>query len=152
MSNKNYEKLVAYWNRQNALQVKFDAAEKSGDAKTMEACQDAYQDLLLEVQAEGEDFGDMMRRYSDMKKHGNSRLDLSGPYWNPEKIIQVFRAFGVTEFTFSSSWSSAIRVAWAFTQMGCTLKGMTEIYGSARKIMSNEYEKVPALVFAIEED
>lgn len=53
------------------------------------------------------------------------------------------------EFTFSSSWSSAIQVAWQFTQLGCTLKGMTEIYGSGQKFMSNEYERIPAYVFEI---
>ena len=90
-----------------------------------------------------------MRLYSDMKKHGNSLLDLSGTYQEPEKILQVFREFGVKEFTFSSSWSSAIEVAWEFTKNGCTLKGMTEIYGSSQKFMSNEYERIPAYVFEI---
>ena len=70
-------------------------------------------------------------------------------YQEPEKILKTFREFGVTEFTFSSSWSSAIQVVWAFTQMGCTLKGMIEIYGSGRKIMSKEYEKVPAFLFSL---
>ena len=143
------EMLERFYERHEELERKFDAAEKAGDTKAMDACQDSHQDLLQEVRVEGEAFGDMMRLYSDMKKHGNSHLDLSGTYQEPEKILKTFREFGVTEFTFSSSWSSAIRVAWAFTQMGCTLKGMTEIYGSARKIMSNEYEKVPALVFSL---
>lgn len=134
-----------FYGRNEELERKFDAAEKAGDAKNM----DAYQDPLQEVRAEGEAFGDMMRLYSDMKKHGNSRLDLSGTCQEPEKILKTFREFGVTEFTFSSSWSSAIQVAWAFTQMGCTLKGMTEIYGSGRKLMSNEYEKVPAFLFSL---
>lgn len=138
-----------FYRRNEELERKFEAAEKAGDAKTMDACQDAYQDLLQEVRAEGEAFGDMMRLYSDMKKQGNSRLDLSGTYREPEKILETFREFGVTEFTFSSTWSSAIQVAWEFTQMGCTLKGMTEIYGSGRKLMSNEYEKVPAYLFSL---
>ena len=93
MKSRKYEKLAAYWNRQDALQVKFDAAEKFRDAKTMNACQDAYQNLLQEVRAEGETFGEMMRLYSDMKIRGNSRLDLSGTYREPEKIIQVFLAY-----------------------------------------------------------
>ena len=37
MKSRKYEKLAAYWNRQDALQVKFDAAEKFRDAKTMNA-------------------------------------------------------------------------------------------------------------------
>lgn len=131
------------------LEKKFDAAEKVGDAQTMQACRDAYQELVKEVQAEGEDFGNMMRLYSDMKKHGNSLLDLSGTYQEPEKILKVFREFGVKEFTFSSTWSSAVQVAWQFTQLGCKLKGMTEIYGSGQKFMSNEYERIPAFLFSL---
>ena len=118
---KKMEMIARFYGRNEELERKFEAAEKAGDTKTMDACQDAYQGLLQEVRAKGEAFGDMMRLYSDMKKHGNSRLDLSGTYREPEKILETFREFGVTEFTFSSTWSSAIQVAWAFTQMGCTL-------------------------------
>ncbi|MSS82103.1 hypothetical protein FX155_05785 [Acidaminococcus fermentans] len=143
------EMLERFYERHEELERKFDAAEKAGDTKAMDACQDSHQDLLQEVRVEGEAFGDMMRLYSEMKQQGNSQIDLSGTYREPEKILETFREFGVTEFTFSSTWSSAIQVAWAFTQMGCTLEGMTEIYGSGRKFMSNEYEKVPAYIFKI---
>ena len=138
-----------FYGRNEELERTFAAAEKAGDAAAMDACQDAYQDLLQEVRAEGEAFGDMMRLYSDMKKHGNSHLDLSGTYQEPEKILKTFREFGVTEFTFSSSWSSAIQVAWAFTQLGCTLKGMTEVHGTKRDFQTGEYEKVPAFLFSL---
>ena len=143
------EMLERFYQRHEELERKFDAAEKAGDTKAMDACQDSHQNLLQEVRVEGEAFGDMMRLYSDMKKHGNSHLDLSGTYQEPEKILKTFREFGVTEFTFSSSWSSAIQVSWAFTQLGCTLEGMIEIYGSGRKFMSNEYAKVPAFLFSL---
>ena len=143
------EMLERFYQRHEELERKFDAAEKVGDAQTMQACRDAYQELVKEVQAEGEDFGNMMRLYSEMKQQGNSRLDLSGTYRKPEEIIRIFRDFGVKEFTFSSTWSSAIQVSWAFTQLGCTLEGMIEIYGSGRKFMSNEYEKVPAFLFSL---
>lgn len=143
------EMLERFYQRHEELERKFDAAEKAGDTKAMDACQDSHQNLLQEVRVEGEAFGDMMRLYSEMKQQGNSRLDLSGTYRKPEEIIRIFRDFGVKEFTFSSTWSSAIQVSWAFTQLGCTLEGMTEIYGSGRKFMSNEYEKVPAFLFSL---
>lgn len=143
------EMLERFYQRHEELERKFDAAEKAGDTKAMDACQDSHQNLLQEVRVEGEAFGDMMRLYSEMKQQGNSRLDLSGTYRKPEEIIRIFRDFGVKEFTFSSTWSSAIQVSWAFTQLGCTLEGMIEIYGSGRKFMSNEYEKVPAYIFKI---
>ena len=143
------EMLERFYQRHEELERKFDAAEKAGDTKAMDACQDSHQNLLQEVRVEGEAFGDMMRLYSEMKQQGNSRLDLSGTSRKPEEIIRIFRDFGVKEFTFSSTWSSAIQVSWAFTQLGCTLEGMIEIYGSGRKFMSNEYEKVPAFLFSL---
>lgn len=143
------EMLERFYQRHEELERKFDAAEKAGDTKAMDACQDSHQNLLQEVRVEGEAFGDMMRLYSEMKQQGNSRLDLSGTYRKPEEIIRIFRDFGVKEFTFSSTWSSAIQVSWAFTQLGCTLEGMIEIYGSGRKFMSNEYKKVPAFLFSL---
>ena len=143
------ESIERFYGRSEELEKKSDAAEKAEDAQTMQACRDAYQVLVKKVQAEGEDFGNMMRLYSDMKKHGNSLLDLSGTYREPKKILQVFREFGVKEFTFSSTWSSAVQVAWEFTQLGCSLKGMTEIYGSGQKFMSNEYERIPAFIFSL---
>lgn len=143
------EMMERFYGRSEELEKKFLAAEKAGNEKKMNACREAYQELLKEVRAEGEDFGNMMRLYSDMKKHGNSLLDLSGTYREPKKILQVFREFGVKEFTFSSTWSSAVQVAWEFTHLGCKLKGMTEIYGSGQKFMSNEYERIPAFLFSL---
>lgn len=80
------EMIERFYGRSEELEKKFDAAEKVGDAQTMQACRDAYQELVKEVRAEGEAFGDMMRLYSDMKKHGNSRLDLSGTYWKQKRF------------------------------------------------------------------
>ena len=143
------EMLERFYERHEELERKLDAAENDGNTRAIEACQKGHQELLEEVRAEGETFGDMMRLYSEMKQQGNSRLDLSGTYRKPEEIIRIFRDFGVKEFTFSSTWSSAIQVSWAFTQLGCTLEGIIEIYGSGRKFMSNEYEKVPAFIFSL---
>lgn len=142
------EMIERFYGRNEELEKKFDAAEKVGDAQTMQACRDAYQELVKEVRVEGKDFGDMMRLYSEMKQQGNSRLDLSGTYRKPEEVIRIFREFGVKEFTFSSTWSSAIQTSWAFTQLGCTLKGMTEVHGTKRDFQTGEYEKVPAFLFS----
>ena len=143
------EMLERFYERHEELERKLDAAENGGNTKAMEACQRAHQELLEKVRAEGETFGDMMRLYSEMKQQGNSRLDLSGTYRKPEEIIKIFRDFGVKEFTFSSTWSSAIQVSWAFTQLGCTLKGMTEVHGTKRDFLTGEYEKVPAFIFSL---
>ena len=143
------KKIAKFYERNLDLEKRFDEAEKVNDEKGMEACRKGYQELLQEVQAEGEDFGDMMRLYTEMKKRGNELLDVHGSYEDPERIIRVFKEFGIKEFTFSSTWSSAIEVAWAFTKLGCSLEGMVEIYSENRKFMSNEYQKGPALLFKL---
>lgn len=143
------EMLERFYERHEELERKLDAAENDGNTRAIEACQKGHQELLEEVRAEGEAFGDMMRLYSEMKQQGNSRLDLSGTYRKPEEVIRIFREFGVTEFTFSSTWSSAIQVSWAFTQLGCTLKGMTEVHGTKRDFQTGEYEKVSAFLFSL---
>ena len=143
------EMLERFYERHEELERKLDAAENDGNTRAIEACQKGHQELLEEVRAEGETFGDMMRLYSEMKQQGNSRLDLSGIYRKPEEVIRIFREFGVKEFTFSSTWSSAIQTSWAFTQLGCTLKGMTEVHGTKRDFQTGEYEKVPAFLFSL---
>lgn len=47
------EMIERFYGRSEELEKKFDAAEKVGDAQTMQACRDAYQELVKEVRAEG---------------------------------------------------------------------------------------------------
>ena len=46
------EMLERFYERHEELERKFDAAEKAGDTKAMDACQDSHQDLLQEVRVE----------------------------------------------------------------------------------------------------
>ena len=144
---KKVEMIARFYERNLDMAKKFNEAEKANDEKGMGVCREGYQELLQEDRAEGEDFSSMMRLYSEMKQRGNKLLDVSGSYTEPERIIQMFKEFGVTEFTFSSNWTNAMDTAWAFTKMGCNLKGMVEIYRDNKKFMNNEYEKGPAFLF-----
>lgn len=146
---KKLEMIAKFYERNLSLKERFHEAEKVNDEKGMEACRKDYEDLLQEVRAEGEDFGNIMRLYSEMKKRGNERLDLSGTCRDPERIIRVFREFGVTEFTFSSTWSNSMETAWAFTKLGCSIEGMTEIFSGNMKFMTDEYKKGPAFLFKL---
>lgn len=143
------KKIAKFYERNLDLEKRFHEAEKANDEKGMDVCREGYQELLQEIRAEGENFSNMMRFYSEMKRRGNKLLDVSGSYTEPERIIQMFKEFGVTEFTFSSNWTNAMDTAWAFTKMGGTLKGMVEIYSDNKKLMSNEYEKGPAFLFTL---
>jgi len=146
---KKIEMLAKFYERNLDLEKRFHEAEKANDEKGMDVCREGYHELLQEIRTEGENFSNMMRLYSEMKQRGNKFLDVSGSYTEPERIIQMFKEFGVTEFTFSSNWTNAMDTAWAFTKMGCSLKGMVEIYSDNKKLMSNEYEKGPAFLFTL---
>lgn len=141
------ELLEQNWERHEGLNERYNKAKENGDEKGMDACRKEYQELLQEVRAKGQEFSNMMRLYSEMKKRGNSRIDLSDTCQEPEKIIAAFKEFGVTEFTFSSTWTNATETAWAFTKLGCRLCGMTEINSQYQDSMSDEYEKAPAFLF-----
>ena len=93
------KKIAKFYERYLDLEKRFNEAEKASDEKAMEACREGYLELLQEVRADGEDFSNMMRLYTEMKQRGNKLLDVSGSYTEPERIIQMFKEFGVTEFT-----------------------------------------------------
>lgn len=121
-TNEKMEMIARFYEKNLDLEKKFNEAEKANDEKGMGVCREGYQELLQEVRAEGEDFSSMMRLYSAMKQRGNKLLDVSGSYTEPERIIQMFKEFGVTEFTFSANWTNAMDTAWAFTKWAATLK------------------------------
>jgi len=149
MNMTKMEMIEKFYGRDEELHERYEEAEKAQDEKSMDACRQAYQELLKEIRIKGADFAHVMKLYSDMKKRGNCRIDLNDVYREPEKLIAAFRDFGVTEFTFSSTWSGATETAWAFTKLGCSLKGMTEIHGSSQDFMTSEYETVPAFIFTL---
>lgn len=79
-----------FYGRNEELERKFDAAEKAGDAKNMDACQDAYQDPLQEVRAEGEAFGDMMRLYKARKQPAGPFRDMPGTGKDPQNLPGIW--------------------------------------------------------------
>lgn len=103
------------------------------------------------IEAKGKDYADTFRIYKDARDNGNSRMDINEPYQtrNIPKLIASLRTSGVTEFTFSSTWSSAVKEGWEFIQNGCELAGMTEVFTGSTKFMSNEKETTPAYLFRL---
>ena len=103
------------------------------------------------IEAKGRDYADTFRIYKDARDNGNSRLDINEPYQTRDipKLIANLKAYGITEFTYSSTWSSAIEASWEFLQNGCELAGMTEVFVGYTKFMSDEKETKPAYIFRI---
>lgn len=91
------------------------------------------------------------RLYEDAVECGNEYIDLNDAIWEKDvaDLIQNLRENGVEHFTFSSTWSGAVEIAWLFTQNGCTLEGLVEINSRHTDTFTGEREKVHGYLFAI---
>ena len=103
------------------------------------------------IEAKGREYADTFRIYKDARDNGNSRPNISEPHQTRDvaALIKSFRDNGVSEFTYSSTWSSTVEVCWEFIQNGCELAGMVEVYSGLTKSFSDEKEMVPAYLFRI---
>lgn len=90
------------------------------------------------------------REYETARDNGNTRLDISEVVWDKdaEELISCMRENGISEFTFSSTWSSAVETAWLFTQNGCKLCGLAEVNGSV-SYLTGEREKKHGYFFRV---
>ena len=124
---------------------------KSLSEEEKEAIRADYKVWADGIEAKGRDYADTFRIYKDARDNGNSRMDISQPHEtrDVERLISNLRSYGVTEFTYSSTWSSAVEDGWKFIQNGCELAGMVEVYTGSTKFMSDEKETAPAYLFRI---
>ena len=129
----------------------YNKAKDAGDTEGMAKAREQHEALMTAIDEEGGYYPRLYRFFENMKDRGNDYIDLSDPIMekNLAPMIDAFRTYGITHFYFSSTWSSAVETAWAFIQSGCTLKGITEIYGPYRNIMADGYEKAPAYLFKV---
>lgn len=145
---KEFEKDYAAY---EDIKADYDNAELDKDELGMEKARADYKAWAEGIEAKGEEYARIFKLYKDERTVGNSRIDLSQPSdtRDVKGLIETFRKFGITEFTFSSGWSSAIEDSWEFIQNGCELAGMVEINTNCKEWMSDEYEKAPAYLFRI---
>ncbi len=140
---KLMEKVAKYYELVSHAQANILEAEKSGVHRYLDYARDEYRYLMEAVRLEGECFCSMFRLYSEMKEDGNTLLNISDDYSDPENIMKLFKAFGIIRFTYSSRWSDALKNAYVFENSGYHIDGMTEVNGGFR----NNNKKLPALVF-----
>ncbi len=146
------EKIVAMYEENRKNEAAYDAAEAAKDQEGMEAARARHQQLCQEARDNGKDFCFMLRLYTSMKERGNLVIDLDDVHdYQVKEVAGVLLQFGVKHFTFSSTWSSAISAAWEFGQHGYHLGGMIQVNSQFRDFHSDEWKKVPALVFNINE-
>lgn len=90
------------------------------------------------------------REYETARENGNTRLDISEVVWDKdvESLISCMRENGISEFTFSSTWSSAVETAWLFSKNGCELSGLIEVNGSMDHL-TGKHEKKHGYLFRV---
>ena len=147
------EKIIALFEENQKTETAYDAAEAKNDQAGMEAARARHQELCQLARDNGKDFCFMLRLFGEMKECGNQMIDLHDCHEdNVAETISIFKKYGVKQFSFSSTWSSAIKTSWAFIQSGCALEGMSNINSQYIKPFSHgQREQVPAYIFTINE-
>lgn len=135
-----------------ALEIRkqYDIAYESNDEVGKAAARKAMQELKDSIWAMGNEYFRVFQMALDSMEKGNDLIDLHDSIWDEHvpAFIENLRKCGIDRFTFSSTWSSAVKTAWLFLQNGCTNEGMIEIhtgnfpYGGAE-------EMAPAYIFSI---
>ena len=141
----------AIFNQHCELKTRYQKAKAANDAEAMDQVRTERNALDATVEAKGADFARLYDLYESNRERGNEHIDLCEcyDYRDEAALIANFRKYGITAFTFSTSYSSAVKSAWAFLQNGCELAGMAEINSRCKRWDSDEYEKAPAYLFKV---
>lgn len=140
-----------YYQRHLLLMKIYNNAKENNNDEGMRIARENHAALTSEIEAQSKSFARVYRLYEEARERGNEYIDIkeAGEYTDEAKLIEMFRECGIERFTFSSTWSSAVKSAWEFTKNGCALVGIIEINSPYKEFMSDEYEKVPAYIFKI---
>lgn len=133
--NNNFEKV---YEELEVLEEKYNDTENEFDKK----------EYIKAYRTKMSSMPNMFRKWKEAKDNGNENIDFDDIIRNPEELVAEMKANGITRFTFSSGWSSAVETGFAFVKAGCTLVGMTEIKGRY-DAFTHTQEKHPAYVFEI---
>ena len=133
------------------LKARYDEAKEKENSAGMEAARASYRKLSEKIESRGESYTKVYRLYEDAAERGNEYIDLHDVVWDKdvEALIASLRENGIEYFTFSSTWSGAVRIAWGLCQHGCTLLGMTEVYGMTTNYQTGAHDKKPAYLFSV---
>lgn len=149
MEETKMTELERYYERYEKITKKYDKAYDVRDDKGLEEARVAYQELSSEIDSHGKIYAFIFERYRTSRERGNTLLDIDDNAGNQVKeMVEVLKKIGVQKFTFSSGWTDATTIAWKFVQEGCTIAGMTLVYGT-KKIHFDERNTSPAYVFEI---
>ncbi len=133
------------------IKARYDKAKAQNNTEGMEAARKSHKHLAEQIEKRGKSYAKVYQLYQEAVERGNEYIDLNDVIWEKDvsALIQSFRENGVEHFTFSSTWSSAVEIAWLFTENSCSLEGLLKINSPHKAFDSEEYEKVPAYLFAV---
>lgn len=137
--------------RDMAIHNAYDAARDANDEAGKEKARADHKEFDNDLMQKGNSYCRLYDLYKLARDAGNEYIDFSDVIWDkdvPTKI-ESLRELGIEKFTFSSTWSSAVETAWLFLQNGCTLEGLIQINSRFNKFMSEERERIPAYLFAV---
>lgn len=125
----------------------FDAAKNKEEK---EEARELHNKTFGQIGNMGEFAVHIWREYQISRKHGNFNLNLSEIVWDYQvpEIVACMKANGIERFTFSGTYTEAIRTAWLFQQEGCVLEGFVEINSRYTDAYGDSL-KVPALQFRV---
>ena len=133
------------------IRADYDAAKAAENEAGQEAARADIHELWGSIDEKGEAYARIYRDYKNARDKGNEYIDFRDVIWDKdvEGLVNCMRENGIDRFTFSSGWSSAVETAWLFKENGCELEGLIQINGDQNFFKEEEYEKVPAYLFAI---
>ena len=146
------QELEADYRRYEEIDAAYTKAERENNDEAIRRAWEEHKEIVKEVRAKGRDYDFMMRLYSDMKERRNDYIDMDGTYDDEEKILGIFRDFGVKAFTFTSTWSSALDSAWNYQKAGAKAAGMIEVNGNQKTRFGSdeaEFEKKHGFLFTL---
>ena len=133
------------------IKTRYEEAKAQENTAGMEAARESHRKLSERIASRGKTYTKVYRLYESAAERGNEYIDLNDVIWDKdvEALIVSLRENGMEHFTFSATWSSTVETSWLFLKNGCTLEGMVEINGQSKAFGSEEYEKIPAYLFAV---
>ena len=138
-------------NRFEELYCKVQELRKLYNEGEKEKAHQSCNELKETIKTEENGFRKIWTMYEKARENQNMYIDFNEVIWDNEvqSIIKTLRDNGIEKFTFSSTWTSAVKTAWLFTQNGCTLEGLTEINEGYEDFITGKMKKTPAYLFKL---
>lgn len=97
--------------------------------------------------------GTLYWAYQNSKEAGNDLIDFSEVIWDYDidPIIEACKAYGITAFTISSTFSSLITTLAEFEKRSCHMEGLTQVKARYSDWKTGEHASIPAIKMTIKE-